>query len=135
MSESWTIRSTEEIEQILGQPSDLVRRKIFDAIDEYAAAYIAKAPLVLVATSDREGRLDVSPKGDAPGFVLMEDGRTVVLPERPGNKLALGFRNILENPHVALIFVVPGVTETLRMSGTAEITRDPALLARLAAKG
>lgn len=135
MSDTWSIQTEEEIEQVLGRPSELVRQKLFDQVDEYAAAFIARAPLVMIATSDRDGRLDVSPKGDAPGFVQIEDERTLLLPERPGNRLAFGFRNLLGNPRVAMIFVVPGVTETLRVSGTAELTRDPALLERLSAKG
>lgn len=135
MSDPWRIETEEQINEVLGVTSDLVRQKIFDHVDEYAAAFIAKSPLLMLATSDSEGRLDVSPKGDAPGFVTVEDGKTLLLPDRPGNKLAFGFRNLLTNPRVALIFVVPGTTETLRVAGTAEMTRDPALLERMAAKG
>jgi PPOX class probable FMN-dependent enzyme len=135
MSDPWRITTEQQIEDILGEPSPVVQQKIFDHVEEFGAAFIAKSPLVLVATSDRDGRLDVSPKGDAPGFVLVEGERTLVVPERPGNKLAYGFRNILGNPRVAMIFVVPGTTETLRVAGTAELTREPALLERLAAKG
>lgn len=135
MDDKHRIRNEAEIEALLGEPSQLVRSKVFDAVDEFAAAFIARAPLLLLATSDAEGRLDVSPKGDAPGFVVVEDERTLLLPERPGNKLAFGFRNILANPRVGMIFVVPGTTETLRVNGRAELTRDPALLERLAAKG
>jgi len=135
MTEQWSVRTEAEIDEILGKPSAMIEQKIFDHVDEFAAAFIAKAPIVFVATSDRDGRLDVSPKGDAPGFVVLEDAATLVLPERPGNRLAYGFRNILANPRVALIFVVPGTTETLRVAGTAELTRDPALLESLSAKG
>jgi uncharacterized protein len=131
----WRIQSEDQIDGILGRPSQMVEQKIFDHVDEYAAAFIAKSPLLLVATSDRNGRLDVSPKGDAAGFASLEDQKTLLVPERPGNKLAFGFRNILSNPRIALIFVVPGTTETLRLSGTAGLTRDPALLERLSAKG
>jgi uncharacterized protein len=135
MSDPWRIETEAQVEEILGKPSDMVRTKIFDHVDEYAAAFLARSPLMMLATSDAEGRLDVSPKGDAPGFVLLEDERTLVVPERIGNRLAYGFRNILANPRVAMIFVVPGTTETLRIAGTAEITRDPAVLEKLAAKG
>ena len=135
MTDPWRIETEEQIEEVLGATSELVRQKIFDHVDEFAAAFIAKSPLLLMATSDSEGRLDVSPKGDAPGFVAIEDGKTLLLPDRPGNKLAYGFRNLLTNPRVALIFVVPGTTETLRVAGTAELTRDPVLLEKLAAKG
>jgi uncharacterized protein len=134
-NDPWRIRTVAEIEEILGTPSPMIEQKIFDHVDEYAAAFIAKSPLLLAATSDADGRVDVSPKGDAPGFVAVEDARTLVLPERPGNKLAFGFRNLVANPHIALIFLVPGTTETLRVAGTAELTRDPALLERLAAQG
>jgi len=135
MSDPWRIESEEQINETLGVTSELVRQKIFDHVDEYAAAFIARSPLLLLATSDRQGRLDVSPKGDAPGFVTLEDENTLLLPERPGNKLAFGFRNILENPRVGMVFLVPGTTETLRANGRAELTRDPALLERMAARG
>ncbi len=135
MSDPWRIQTEEQIEEILGRTSPLVEQKIFDHVDEYAAAFIAHSPLLLLATSDRDGRLDVSPKGDAPGFVVVENPTTLLLPDRPGNKLAFGFRNLLTNPRVAAIFVVPGTTETLRVAGRAELTRDPALLERLSARG
>ena len=135
MSDPWRIESEEQINETLGVTSELVRQKIFDHVDEYAAAFIARSPLLLLATSDRQGRLDVSPKGDAPGFVTLEDENTLLLPERPGNKLAFGFRNILENPRVGMVFLVPGTTETLRANGRAELTRDPALLERMASRG
>lgn len=135
MTDPFRIETEAQIDELLGTVSPLVSQKVFDHVDEFAAAFIARSPLLLVATSDRDGRLDVSPKGDEPGFVVVEDERTLLLPERPGNKMALGFRNILGNPRVGLVFVVPGTTETLRANGTAELTRDPALLERLAAKG
>ena len=135
MSDQWTVRTEEEVEQLIGTPSPMVQVKIFDHVDEYAAAFIARSPLVMVATSDGAGRLEVSPKGDAPGFVTVDGTKTLLLPERPGNRLAFGFRNILRHPHVALIFVVPNTTETLRIGGTAELTRDPKLLEALAARG
>ncbi|MFN2425230.1 MAG: MSMEG_1061 family FMN-dependent PPOX-type flavoprotein [Candidatus Binatia bacterium] len=135
MSDPWRIESEDQINETLGHTSEMVRQKIFDHVDEYSAAFIARSPLLLLATSDRSGRLDVSPKGDGPGFVVLDDERTLLLPERPGNKLAFGFRNILENPRVGMVFLVPGTTETLRANGTAEITRDPGLLERLSAKG
>jgi PPOX class probable FMN-dependent enzyme len=129
------IRSEAELREVIAAPSAAIDVKIFDRVDAYAAAFIARAPLLLLATADAEGRLDVSPKGDAPGFVHVADPRTLLVPDRPGNRLAYGFRNLLERPEVGLIFVVPGVTETLRVNGEAEITRDPALLARLGARG
>ncbi|MCG8592053.1 MAG: pyridoxamine 5'-phosphate oxidase family protein [Proteobacteria bacterium] len=128
------IETEAQLREVLSDPSPLVQEKIFDFVDDYARAFIERAPLLLMATTDREGRLDVSPKGDAPGFAVVEDERTLLVPDRPGNKLAYGFRNMLEQPRVGLIFVVPGVKETLRVNGSAELTRDPELLERLSAR-
>jgi PPOX class probable FMN-dependent enzyme len=89
----------------------------------------------VLATSDREGHEDVSPKGDEPGFVAVDDDRTLLIPDRAGNKLVFGLQNILDNPRVGILFVIPGTGETLRVNGTAELTRDPAILERLAARG
>ena len=128
------IETEAQLREVIPEPGRSIDLKLFDHVDEYAAAFIARAPLLLLATADREGRLDVSPKGDAPGFVAVADPRTLLIPDRPGNRLAYGFRNLLERPEVGMIFVVPGVTETLRVNGEAEITRDPELLARLSAR-
>jgi PPOX class probable FMN-dependent enzyme len=135
MPDQWLVRTEEEVEELIGKPTEATKIKIFDHVDEYAAAFLARSPLAMLATSDGDGRLEVSPKGDAPGFVVLDGPHTLLLPERPGNRLAFGFRNILRNPHVALIFVVPNTTETLRISGTAELTREPAVLERLSARG
>jgi hypothetical protein len=88
-----------------------------------------------LSTSDRSGRQDVSPKGDPPGFVAVENDKTLLIPDRKGNKLIFGLTNILENPHVGVLFVVPGTPETLRVNGTAELTHDPAVIERLSARG
>jgi len=106
-----------------------------DRLDEFAVDFLSRSPFLVLATSDADGRLDASPKGDGPGFVLVEDERTLVIPDRPGNKLVYGHQNILVNPRVGLIFLIPGTPETLRVNGSAELTADPALLERLAARG
>jgi PPOX class probable FMN-dependent enzyme len=129
MSDPYAIRSEAELEEV-------VQAKILDRVDEHAADYIAHAPMLFLATAAADGSVDVSPKGDAAGFVeVIDDGGTVLIPDRPGNKLAYGFRNLLANPQIGLIFVVPGATETLRVNGRATITRDPALCERMAARG
>ncbi len=87
---------------------------------------------MLVATSDASGRCDVSPKGDAPGFVQVLDDRHLLIPDRPGNKRFDGIRNLLENPGIGLLFLLPGSEETLRVNGRAQIVRDPEVLARFA---
>ena len=128
------IHTESELREVIAEPNPIVVQKIFDHVDEFAGAFIARSPLLLLATCDGDGGMDVSPKGDAAGFVSVENPKTLVIPDRPGNKLAYGFRNILANPSVGLIFVVPGVAETLRVNGRAEITRDPELLGRLEAR-
>jgi hypothetical protein len=118
-----------------GEPSPVTQMKVWSTLDPAAAAFIAASPFVLLATADAHGNADVSPKGDAPGFVAVEDDRTLLVPDRKGNKLVFGLQNILANPHVALLFLVPGTNETLRVNGRAELTRDPAVCERLAARG
>lgn len=124
-----------ELRALVGEPSELARKKQLDHLDVHCRDFIAHAPFLLLATADAAGHCDVSPKGDAPGFVMVLDERHLVVPDRPGNKRLDGMRNILDNPHVGLIFLVPGKEETLRVNGRATITRDPALLARLEAAG
>jgi PPOX class probable FMN-dependent enzyme len=120
---------------LVGDELPGVETKILDRLDEATRAFLAKAPFLVLATSDREGRIDASPKGDGPGFVLIEDDRTIVIPDRAGNRLVYGHRNLLQNPQVGLLLMIPATSETLRINGRAELTRDPALLARLASRG
>jgi uncharacterized protein len=129
------IRTVEELREVVAPPNEGVAMKLGDSVDPFARAFIAECPFLVLATASAEGRGDASPKGDDPGFVLVEDDHTLVLPDRPGNNLAFGLTNILENPHVGLLFIIPGTTETLRVNGRAELTRDPQLLEDLAARG
>ena len=130
-----TITTKEELRALVGEPSERAKGKQIDHLDPHARAFIAHSPYLLLGTSDRAGRCDVSPKGDAPGFVLVLDDHTVVVPDRPGNKRADSLMNLLENPRVGLLFLIPGMTETLRLNGTAQIVRDEALLERMAVGG
>lgn len=120
---------------LVGEPSGMVQAKVWDTIEPSVRAFIERSPFLLLATSDAAGNVDVSPKGDPAGFVVIDDERTLYIPDRKGNKLVFGLRNILENPHVGLIFLVPGTSETLRVNGRAELTTDPAVLERLVARG
>ena len=129
------VKDMSELRALVGEPSELARKKQIDHLDHHCREYIAHAPFLLLATSDATGRCDVSPKGDAPGFVHVLDDRHLVIPDRPGNKRFDGISNILENPHVGLIFLVPRYEETLRVNGRATITRDPELLARMEVGG
>ena len=110
-------------------------RKQLPALDPHCLRFIEHSPFVLLGTSGAEGRCDVSPKGDRPGFVLALDETTLVIPDRPGNKRLDSLLNILANPHVGLLFLIPGMDETLRVNGTAEIVQDEDLLERLAVDG
>lgn len=126
------IISTEaEVAAAIGTPSPRVLAKVLDTLDDICRAFIARSPFIVIASSDHDGRTDVSPKGDLPGFVQVLDSRTIAIPERPGNRRADTFRNVLRNPRVGLIFMVPGKGETLRLSGTARIVRDAWLRERM----
>jgi len=129
------ITSVAQLRALIGEPNKMVRAKVLPQLDEMSIDFIARAPFLVLATSDAEGNLDASPKGDHPGFVLVEDSHTIVIPDRRGNKLLFGLQNILANPHVAMVFMIPGTGETLRVNGIAELTVDPALLAKLSARG
>jgi PPOX class probable FMN-dependent enzyme len=129
------VTSEEALRALVGTPSELAIKKQNAALDAHGRDFIAHAPFVLVATANAAGRCDVSPKGDAPGFVRVLDDRHLAIPDRPGNKRLDGMRNILSNPHVGLIFLIPGRRETLRVNGRACITRDETLLASMEALG
>lgn len=129
------LTTEQELRAIIGTPSVRAVKKVQSSLDVHTRAFIAQSPFLLLATSDADGRCDVSPKGDAPGFVQIIDDRRLIIPERPGNKRLDGMLNVLSNPHVGLIFLVPGREETVRLNGKAWITRDPELLNRCIAQG
>jgi uncharacterized protein len=130
------LTSEAELRAIVGgAPGERAQLKERPALDEQSRAFIAMSPFLLMATSGADGTCDVSPKGDAPGFVRWLDDSRLVIPERNGNKRLDGMTNLLSNQHIGLLFVVPGCDYTLRINGRAWITRDPALLDRMAAQG
>jgi PPOX class probable FMN-dependent enzyme len=129
------IESVEELRGIVGEPIEQVPLKLWTRLEAEAIDYIAASPFLILSTADAQGRQDASPKGDLPGFAEVEDEGTLLIPDRPGNKLVMGLQNILANPRVGLLFMVPGTPETLRVNGSAELTRDPAVLERLSARG
>lgn len=124
-----TIDDEAALRSLLGEPSALVCAKITDRITPPMRPFIERSPFVCLATSDEAGNCDVSPRGDPAGFVRILDERTLLIPERPGNRLADSLRNILRNMHVGILFVIPGVGDTLRVNGRATLTTDAALLA------
>ena len=109
--------------------------KNIDRLDEFARAFLERCPFLVLSTANTAGHQDASPKGDAPGFVLVEDETHLVIPDRPGNKLAYGLENILENPQVGVLFLIPGTSETFRVNGRAELTNEPELMQKLGARG
>ena len=129
------VESEAALRDLLGQPGEVVIKKQLPALDEHCRAFIALSPFLLLGTADAAGNCDVSPRGDAPGFVLVLDEKTLVIPDRPGNRRIDSLKNIVQNGAVGLLFMVPGVEETLRVNGRACIVRDPELLARMAARG
>jgi uncharacterized protein len=129
------ITSRERLREIVKEPSPKVSHKAIDYIDGICARFIAASPFVIVATRGRENRLDVSPKGDPAGFVAILDPKTLALPDRLGNNRADSFENLLVHPEVGLIFMIPGVGDTLRVSGKARIVRDAALQEQMAVNG
>ena len=128
------IRTREAFREIMGDPSDKVTRKSLTSLDQHCAAFIGRSPFVLISTSDAAGNADISPKGDPAGFVKIIDENTLAIPDRPGNRRADSMENILQNPKVGLIFLIPGKTETLRVSGSAQLVRDIALRESMAIK-
>ena len=129
------IRTEDGLREVLGHPSSGAAGKAIDHIDTHFAGFIAQSPFVLIGSSDRDGNQDVSPKGDPSGFVVVLDEHTLAIPDRPGNRRGDTFSNIIENPAVALFFMVPGVPETLRVQGRASIVRDTALRERMSVNG
>src|SRR5436309_9986654 len=135
--ESQDINSLLQLRELYGPlpEGSLARRIIFPTLHRHHRAFIALSPFLVIASADRDGAPDISPRGDLPGFVAVLDERTIVVPDRPGNKKLLTRTNVLENPAVSLIFFVPGRTESLRVRGTARVIRDADRLRPLAAHG
>jgi len=134
MSDPHAITSLAALEALYAAPSELVKNKATDRVDARTAAFIAASPFLLIGTSGARG-IHITPRGDAPGFVTVADERTLILPDRRGNNRLDALRDILEDERVSLLFLVPGVGETLRVHGTARITTDPALRAAHVAQG
>ena len=124
-----------ELREIFGWPSERALNKQIDRLDNHCRAIIAKSPFILLGTSDASGRCDVSPKGDYPGFVRVLDDKTVAIPDLPGNNRLDTLTNMLSNPQVGLIFMIPGMNETLRINGKVRLVRDANLLESMAYQG
>jgi PPOX class probable FMN-dependent enzyme len=123
------VRDLDGLRAIYGEPGDRAARKVLPRLDAHCRRFIGLSPFVLLATTGPDGLGDVTPRGDAPGFVTIADDATLLIPDRPGNNRLDSLRNIVARPGVGLLFVIPGVDETLRVAGTAEIRDDEALRA------
>lgn len=135
MAATRAITSEQELREIIGVPTELVAAKIADRLNDLTRQFIERSPFVCVATANPEGGLDVSPRGDPAGFVRILDEVTLLLPERPGNRIADTLTNLLADPRIALLFLLPGVGDTFRVNGRASIVDDPELLAPCAVAG
>jgi PPOX class probable FMN-dependent enzyme len=129
------IHTEAQLRALIGQPLELTGSKITDRLNPATRLFVERSPFVCLATSDPMGNCDLSPRGDPPGFVRILDERTLLIPERPGNRIADSLRNMLANPHVGLLFFVPGVTDTFRVNGRATLTADADLLAASVVEG
>src|SRR5882762_5991655 len=135
-SERWIdVTSEEELRALLGPPMARSASKDRPRLHAVDREWLAASPFCLVATAAADGSCDVSPKGDPPGFTVVLDDTTIAIPERKGNRRVDGFRNVLSNPHVGLIYLVPGRSDTLRINGRARLVRDAPFFDQMIVKG
>jgi uncharacterized protein len=129
------VTSAAELAALIGTPSELATRKERTTLDRHMVSFIAQSPFVLLATVGPELRCDLSPRGDLPGFVHVLDNETLIIPERVGNRRADSLRNIIETGALGLLFLIPGISESLRVNGRARVIRDEELLAPMTVQG
>jgi PPOX class probable FMN-dependent enzyme len=129
------ITSEAQIREIIGSPNEVVAAKVADRLNDLTRQFIERSPFVCVATSRPDGGLDVSPRGDPAGFVRILDDRTLLLPDRPGNRIADTLTNLTADSRIGLLFLIPGVGDTFRVNGRAVIVDDPTLLEPSAVEG
>ena len=130
-----TVNDAGSLRVILGEPTETVRHKEMPRLDAHCRKFIEHSPLLFIGSAGADGKGDVTPRGDPPGFVTVLDDRTLLIPERLGNKRGDTLNNVLAHPNVGLIFLIPGVDETLRVNGRASIVDDPASLAPMTLNG
>lgn len=129
------IQNETELREILGYAGNAAQNKVIAEIDEICRAFIEKSPFVLLGSTDANGSMDVSPKGDPAGFVQVMDSKTLLIPDRPGNRRGDTLVNLLQNPSIGLLFLVPGRRDTLRVNGTAQVVRDDDVRERFIMQG
>jgi len=129
------LRTEDALREVYGQASGRAAIKAIPSLDPHCRRFIELSPFLVMGSAAKDGPADVSPKGDIPGFVQVPDEHTMVIPDRPGNRRIDSMTNIVENPHVAVIFMIPGISETLRVNGRAHVSVDPDLLQSMAVNG
>jgi len=129
------LTSEAEVRALVGYPSEVVKNKMIQRLDQHCRNFISQSPMLFLATADNSGACDVSPRGDETGFVHIIDEQHLVIPERPGNRRMDSIRNIFDNPNIGLIFIIPGLEETLRVNGKACVIQDDELLEKMMMKG
>jgi PPOX class probable FMN-dependent enzyme len=129
------VSTVDELRAIVGEPNEYVANKVKDRLTPMHRDWLAHSPLGFLATTDAQGRVDVSPKGDPPGFVHVIDDTTIAIPERPGNKRVDGYLNVLQRPYVGTLFLIPGRGDTLRINGAARVLADADYFDELAVNG
>ena len=129
------VETATELECLYGEPTVLAKKKNLDHIDAHACAFIGRSPFVVISTADAGGWPDSSPRGDPPGFVVVDGPRTLLIPDRPGNNRVDSFHNLVANPKVGLLFLVPGHPHSLRVNGTGRLLTDEELCKRLSMQG
>ena len=132
---SQVIHTESQLRALIGEPAQLTCAKITNRLNTKTRLFIEHSPFICIATSDTSGNCDLSPRGDPAGFVQILDDRTLLIPERPGNRIADSLRNMLANPHIGVLFFVPGITDTFRVNGRATLTVDAELLAPCTVEG
>ena len=135
MATTRAITTEEQLREIIGSPTQVAVAKISDRLNHLTRQFIERSPFVCVGTASPDGGLDVSPRGDPAGFVRILDERTLLVPDRPGNRIGDTLSNLIKDPRIALLFLLPGVGDTFRVNGTAEIIDDPELLAESEVEG
>ena len=129
------VTCTDQLQELLGRPSELVIKKQLSELDQHMISFIERAPFALLGTVDREGRCDVSPRGDRPSVATVLDSRTLAVAERPGNRRIDSLRNIVETGRIGMLFMIPGMGEALRVNGRACVIRDEEVLASMTRDG
>lgn len=129
------VTSSDELESLLGRPSELVTKKQLDALDDHMISFIGRSPFVLLGTVSQDGRCDVSPRGDKPSVATVLDSRTLAVAERPGNRRIDSLRNIIETGRIGMLFMIPGMGETLRVNGRACVIQDANIMSSMTNRG